>query len=105
MSDDEFYELMTTDWPTTTKPAPSLLASYASTHWSHTSPVKLCANDRCMKGPDGTRAMVLTGRYCSNACRSSMGRRLPPRSTKPRNSAVQFSLESDQTPPETLHLA
>jgi hypothetical protein len=50
--------------------------------------VQLCANDRCKKGADGQRAIVTDGKYCSNACRSSMGRRLPPKSHMRRRESV-----------------
>ncbi len=49
--------------------------------------VQLCANDRCHKGPSGGRAILtVKGKYCSNACRKSMGLRLPPQRTKRRKS-------------------
>lgn len=50
--------------------------------------VPLCANDRCSKGEDGRRAVATAGKYCSNSCRSSMGRRLPAKSTRRRHNAA-----------------
>jgi hypothetical protein len=55
--------------------------------------VQLCANDRCKKGADGQRAIVTHGKYCSNACRSSMGRRLPPKSYLRRQMTTNSRLD------------